>query len=91
MVNSKVSRQWFVERYAIKAVRDHGGGDELERISFNVGRRTHAAPCGLGIDTLRGRESRLSSGDMDMTVSDEGLSSSASHSVPVGLFEREAV
>jgi len=63
----------------------------LERISFNVGRRTHAGPCGLGIDTLRGREFRLSSGDMDMAVSDNGLSSSASQSVPIGLFDRETV
>jgi len=75
----------------MNAVSVHGGGDELERISFSVGRRTHAGPCGLGIDTLRGREFRLSSGDMDMAVSDNGLSSSASHSAPVGLFEREVV
>lgn len=37
MVNSRVSRQWFCDRYAIKALRVHGGGEVLERISHSVG------------------------------------------------------
>ena len=39
MVNSRVSRQWFCDKYAINALRVYGGDDSLERISDNVGGR----------------------------------------------------
>jgi hypothetical protein len=47
MVNSNVSKQWFCERYAMKAVNVHGGGAEFDRTSRNVGRRGQYGPDGM--------------------------------------------
>jgi hypothetical protein len=38
MVNSNVSKQWLLDRYAMKAARVHGEGDVLARISLKLGR-----------------------------------------------------
>lgn len=38
-MNSRVSRQWFCERYAMNADNVHGGGELLARISERFGRR----------------------------------------------------
>lgn len=62
-MNSKVSKQWFCDRYAIKAVRVHGGGAVFARTSCNVGRRGQYGP-GLGIDRLSGLEGTKSPDDM---------------------------
>lgn len=59
--NSSVSRQWFCDRYAVKALNVHGGAAVLERISDKEG---SLAPGELarGIAKLAGR-------DVDMAVS----------------------
>lgn len=62
IVNSKVSKQWFCERYAIKAVRVHGGGATLVRTSCNVGRRGQYGPDGMV--KLNGLEGAKSPDDM---------------------------
>jgi hypothetical protein len=59
MVNSKVSRQWLWDRYAMKALNVHGGGDEFESISSRFGLRGQYAPCilsGSGMAMVMGRE-----------------------------------
>jgi len=61
-VNSKVSRQWFCDRYAVKALRVHGGGAVFARTSCNVGRRGQYGP--EGIERLNGLEGTNSPEDM---------------------------
>lgn len=71
MVNSSVSRQWFCERYAMNALKVHGGGAELERTSRSVGLLGQYGPTGMA--RLSGLEGKCSPDDID-------LSSSASQS-----------
>jgi hypothetical protein len=62
IVNSKISKQWFCERYAVKALIVHGGGAIFDNTSCNVGRR---GQYGLvGIDRLKGLDGRKSPEDM---------------------------
>jgi hypothetical protein len=61
MVNSKVSRQWFCERYAVKALRVHGGGAVLSRTSCRVGRRGQYGP---EMERLSGLDGTCSPEDM---------------------------
>jgi len=61
-VNSKVSRQWFCERYAVKALIVHGGGAVFDNTSCNVGRWGQYGP--IGIDRLKGLDGRKSPEDM---------------------------
>jgi hypothetical protein len=56
-VNSSVSKQWFRDRYAIKALKVHGGGAESARTSCNVGRRGRYGPEGIKVKGLDGRNS----------------------------------
>jgi hypothetical protein len=54
-MNSRVSRQWLLERYAMNAVSVHGEGDVLARISCSLGRRRQYGPVAeraSGIATL---------------------------------------
>lgn len=62
IVNSRFSRQWFCDRYAVKALSVHGGGAEFDRTSCNVGRAT-----GCEDAMLNGLDDRTPS--MDMTSS----------------------
>jgi hypothetical protein len=71
-VNSRVSRQWLFDRYAIKAARVHGEGDVLARISLKFGRLGQYGPCApatLGIATLKGRGGGESSADISSASS----------------------
>lgn len=75
MVNSSVSKQWLVDRYAIKAVNVHGAGAVFAKISRRFGRLGQHGPSrfgSLGITTLRGL-------DLDSSI-DMAPSSSASQS-----------
>lgn len=57
MVNSNVSRQWLLERYAMNAGSVHGAGAVLARISLKFGLRGQYGPCtalALGMATLSG-------------------------------------
>lgn len=90
MVNSRVSRQWLFDKYAMKAVRVHGGGDEFDNISFNVGRfelelEGHEDECRGGTAIVIGRTDEASSPDMLLLSN----SSSASQSPVVGLRDLE--
>lgn len=76
MVNSKVSRQWFWDKYAINAVSDHGGGALFESTSAKVGCLGLYGPW--GIVTTRGF-------DVDSSA-DIVSSSSASQSENVDLL-----
>lgn len=67
MVNSRVSKQWFCERYAMKALSVHGGGAVLARTSCNVGRRGQYGPAGIA--RLSGLEGRKSPDDMNPSSS----------------------
>lgn len=62
-MNSKVSKQWFCDKYAMKALRVHGGGAVLARTSCNVGLRGQYGPV-FGIDRLNGLEGTNSPEDM---------------------------
>lgn len=67
-MNSRVSRQWFCERYAINADKVHGGGALLARISERFGRLGQYWPVvekGIvrgGIATLNGLEEETEEG-----------------------------
>ena len=61
-MNSRVSKQWFCDRYCMKAPRVHGGGAVFDRTSCNVGRRGQYGPDGTA--TLSGRDGRNSPDDM---------------------------
>lgn len=70
MVNSSVSRQWLLDRYAMNAASVHGDGDVLARISLRFGRLGQYGPCApvtLGIATLKGRGGDDSSADMSIS------------------------
>ena len=82
-MNSSVSRQWLFERYAIKAVSVHGGGELFDKISFRDGRFA-AHVCGReGMEIDMGCAEGASSPDIAPS------SSSASQSLGAGLRDRE--
>jgi hypothetical protein len=56
IVNSKVSKQWFWDKYAVNAPRVHGGDAVLLKTSGNVGRRGQYGP--VGIERLSGLEGK---------------------------------
>ena len=68
MVNSKFSKQWLCERYAVKALRVQGGGAEFERTSGKVGRCGWYVECVCIVSsstvTLSGGEGLTSSIDI---------------------------
>jgi len=61
-MNSKVSKQWFCDRYAMNAVNVHGGGAVFDSTSCSVGRRGQYGPDGM--DRLNGLDGRKSPEDM---------------------------
>lgn len=66
-MNSRVSRQWFCERYAMNADNVHGGGALLARISERFGRLGQYCPVAekgdvRGIATLSGLDEETSEG-----------------------------
>jgi hypothetical protein len=69
-VNSNVSKQWFCDKYAMKALSVHGGDAVFARTSCSVGRRGQYGPAGI---------ERLSGLD-DISPDDMKPSSSASQS-----------
>ena len=69
MVNSSVSKQWFCDKYAMKAVSVHGGAAVFARTSSSVGRRGQYGPDGI---------ERLSGLDIGSSPDDMKPSSSAS-------------
>jgi hypothetical protein len=62
MVNSNVSKQWFCERYAVKALMVHGGDAVFDSISCKVGHLGQYGP--VGIDRLKGLDGGKSPEDM---------------------------
>lgn len=75
MVNSRVSKQWLFERYAMNAASVHGEGAVLARISRRLGFFGQKGPSAFGNSTL---------GDCTCESSvDMAPSSSASQSVQV--------
>jgi len=62
IVNSNVSRQWFCDKYAMKALSVHGGDAVFASTSCNVGRRGQYGPD--GIERLRGLDCGRSPDDM---------------------------
>jgi hypothetical protein len=75
MVNSKVSKQWFCERYAVKALMVHGGGASSDKTSCNVGRRAQYGPVGIarlkGLDWKSPEDMKLSSSASQSERTDE--------------------
>jgi hypothetical protein len=61
-VNSNVSKQWFCDKYAMKALSVHGGDVVFDSTSCSVGRRGQYGP--VGIETLRGLDGGTSPDDM---------------------------
>lgn len=55
MMNSRVSRQWFCDRKAVKALNVHGGGAVLANISPREG-NLMAGEAVRGMARLDGRE-----------------------------------
>jgi hypothetical protein len=61
-VNSNVSKQWFCDKYAMKALSVHGGDAVFASTSSSVGRRGQYGP--VAIERLRGLEGGTSPDDM---------------------------
>ena len=62
IVNSNVSKQWFCDKYAMKALSVHGGDAVFASTSCSVGRRGQYGPA--GIERLRGLDGCRSPDDM---------------------------
>lgn len=62
IVNSNVSRQWFCDKYAMKALSVHGGDAVFANTSCSVGRRGQYGPAGM--DRLSGLDGSRSPDDM---------------------------
>jgi hypothetical protein len=62
ILNSNVSKQWFCDKYCVKALSVHGGDAVFARTSCRVGRRGQYGP--VGIERLKGLDGGSSPDDM---------------------------
>lgn len=91
-MNSKVSKQWLLDRYAMNAASVHGGSAVFANISLKLGRRGQYGPCMgvvFGIATERGLDGGISSVDID-SVSSSSVSDPAFDESAEGRSRKES-